>query len=193
MHLTDDQGWRIEIKKYPELTADTNVYREPTKHDEVCVERAVDNELFEIDKTKFKEVNGKQLYGGFFTQEDIKEIIQYADERCIDVLPEIDMPGHFKGALDVFPEMTCFNKSAQATSNPNRSLPLCPSKEISYEIIEGIIEEVAALFPFEYIHVGSDEVSYETWEVHESCQELIKKEKLSGVKELQSYFNKRAE
>ena len=193
MHLTDDQGWRIEIKKYPKLTDSINVYREHTKHDLACMEKAKDNELFEIDPQHYKVINGKKLYGGYYTQEDIKDIVKYAGDRCIDILPEIDMPGHFKGALDAYPEMTCFNKSGQSRSNANRSIPLCPSKEIVYEFIDGMVEELVELFPFEFIHVGSDEVNFETWEAYEGTQRLIKEEGLNGVHELQAYFNRRAE
>lgn len=143
MHLTDDQGWRIEIKKYPLLT-ENGAWRIPNNQDSVCMERAVENEFYEIDASNLKEINGQRMYGGFFTQEQIKEIVAYADERCITVLPEIDMPGHFKSAIDNYPYLSCNEESGWASVF---TYPACLGKETTYEFMENVLAEVVELFP----------------------------------------------
>jgi len=189
MHLTDDQGWRIEIKKYPLLT-EQGAWRTENNQDTICNERAVENELYQIDPDKYREINGQRKYGGFFTQEQIKEIVAYADERCITVLPEIDMPGHFKSAIDNYPFLSCNNESGWATVF---TYPACLGKESTYEFMENILSEVVELFPGKYIHIGGDEVNIESWEKCENCQREIKKQGLKDEHELQSFFNRRIE
>ncbi|MCT4587143.1 MAG: family 20 glycosylhydrolase [Carboxylicivirga sp.] len=189
MHLTDDQGWRIEIKKYPLLT-EQGAWRQPSRHDIECNKRAIDDKLLVIDEDKFKVVNGKKLYGGFFTQEDIKEIIAYATERNIEVIPEIDVPGHFRAAMDQYPHFTCFGKSGQGISNANRSIPACLGNSEAYQFIKDILTEVGELFPSQYIHIGGDEVLTENWEVCPKCQKVVDEHHLESAHELQSYFNR---
>jgi hexosaminidase len=189
MHLTDDQGWRIEIKKYPLLT-EQGAWRQPSRHDVECDKRAIDDELLVIDEDKFKMVKGEKLYGGFFTQEDIKEIIAYAAERHIEVIPEIDVPGHFRAAMDQYPHFTCFGKSGQGISNANRSIPACLGNPEAYQFIKDILTEVGELFPSKYIHIGGDEVLTENWEVCPKCQKVVKDHELESAHELQSYFNR---
>lgn len=186
MHLTDDQGWRIEIKKYPLLT-EKGAWRLPNNQDSICNERAMENELYTIDKNNFKEIDGKQMYGGFFTQEEIKDIVKYADQRGITVIPEIDMPGHFKSAIDNYPFLSCNEGSAWDTVF---SEPACLGEETTYEFMENILAEVAGLFPGEYIHIGGDEVNIKTWEECPKCQSEIKKHDLKDEHELQSRFNR---
>lgn len=188
-HLTDDQGWRIEIKKYPELTS-KGAFREENKHDRECNKLAKDNPDFEITPGFFQEIEGKKLYGGFYTQEDIKEIIAYAAIRNILIVPEIDMPGHFKAAIDNYPEVSCFGKPDWGHTF---SSPLCAGSEQAFELVEHILSEVMELFPGPYIHIGADEVEKTNWKKCKKCQARIKKEQLADEHELQSYFVHRVE
>jgi hexosaminidase len=188
-HLTDDQGWRIEIKKYPELT-EKGAFREINNHDKVCNERAKENPDFVITPEFFKEVDGKKLYGGYYTQEDIKEIVAYAAARNIMVVPEIDMPGHFKAAIDNYPEVSCFGRPDWGHTF---SSPLCAGNEEAYKLVENILLEVMELFPSPYMHIGADEVEKTNWKKCKKCQSRIKKEKLADEHELQSYFVHRIE
>lgn len=189
MHLTDDQGWRIEIKKYPLLT-EKGAWRIESSHDKQCKELAKEDTSYTIDKQHFHYRNGKKMYGGFFTQEQIKEIIAYAAERHIEVIPEIDMPGHFKSAIDNYPHLSCRNKAGWGQ---NFSIPACLGKESSYEFTKNILAEIADLFPSQYIHVGGDEVNTESWKTCQYCQKVIQENKLKDEHELQSYFNRNIE
>ncbi|WP_406683775.1 family 20 glycosylhydrolase [Seonamhaeicola sp. MEBiC1930] len=186
MHLTDDQGWRIEIKKYPLLT-EKGAWRIPNNQDTICMERAVENKLFTIDESRFKVVDGERKYGGFFTQEQIKEIIAYADARCITVIPEIDMPGHFKSAIDNYPFLSCTGESGWDTVF---TYPTCLGKETTYDFMKNVLAEVVELFPAEYIHIGGDEVNIASWELCANCQKAIKNNALKDEHELQSHFNR---
>ncbi|MCG9793151.1 family 20 glycosylhydrolase [Flavobacterium algicola] len=186
MHLTDDQGWRIEIKKYPLLTEE-GAWRIPNNQDTICNTRAVENKLYTIDESNFKEVNGQRKYGGFFTQDQIKEIVAYADDRCITVIPEIDMPGHFKSAIDNYPFLSCNGESGWDTVF---TYPTCLGKDTTYEFMKNVLSEVVELFPANYIHIGGDEVNIKSWEKCPHCQKAIKDHGLKDEHELQSYFNR---
>ena len=186
MHLTDDQGWRVEIKKYPLLT-EKGAWRIESSHDKQCKELAKTNPSFIIDEQHYHERNGERMYGGFFTQEQIKEIINYASERNIDVIPEIDMPGHFKAAIDNYPYLSCTN---EAGWGDHFSVPACLGKESSYEFAKNILSEIAELFPSKYIHIGGDEVNIKSWTACSNCQKTIKKNRLKDERELQSFFNR---
>ncbi|WP_372775406.1 family 20 glycosylhydrolase [Mangrovibacterium sp.] len=189
MHLTDDQGWRIEIKKYPLLT-EKGAWRIENNQDTICNERAVENELYTIDPSNYREIDGQRKYGGFFTQDQIREIVAYADERCITVVPEIDMPGHFLAAIDNYLFLSCTGEPGWGRVF---STPACLGKETTYEFMENILDEVADLFPCEYIHIGGDEVRIEIWEECPNCQNEIKTNNLKDEHELQSHFNRRIE
>lgn len=130
------------------------------------------------------------MYGGFFTQEQIKEIIAYADERNITVVPEIDMPGHFKSAIDNYPFLSCTDKAGWDTVF---STPACLGKETTYEFMKNILSVVAELFPGKYIHIGGDEVNIQTWKECPKCQTEIKNHSLKNEHGLQSHFNRRIE
>lgn len=188
-HLTDDQGWRIEIKKYPELTQN-GAFRTFNNHDKVCIERSKDNPAMAIPEKYMSEKDGEKVYGGYYTQEEIKEVIAYAAKRNITIVPEIDMPGHFKAAIDNYPEVSCFGKAGWGQTF---SAPLCAGNEATYQLVEDILTEVAELFPSEYIHIGADEVEKTNWKKCPKCQKRIKKEKLHDEHELQSYFVHRIE
>lgn len=189
MHLTDDQGWRIEIKQFPLLT-EKGAWRTESKHDKVCIENAKTDPSFTIDPNKYQLRNGKKMYGGFFTQDQIKEIIQYADDRCITVIPEIDMPGHFKSAIDNYPYLSC---KGEAGWGEIFTTPACLGKETTYEFVEKILGEIADLFPSEYIHIGGDEVNIQSWQDCVKCQKQISENHLKDEHELQSHFNRRIE
>ncbi|MEC3908482.1 family 20 glycosylhydrolase [Tamlana sp. 2201CG12-4] len=189
IHLTDDQGWRLQINRYPELT-DNGAWRTMNSHDKVCIERAETDPAFELPKKHFKEKEGIEVYGGFYTQEQMKAVIAYASKRGITIVPEIDMPGHMKAAIDSYPDLSCVEGAGWGQTF---SIPLCPCEEGVYEFVENVLEEVVELFPGEYIHIGADEVEKSTWADALQCKELMKREGLESVEELQSYFVKRVE
>jgi len=165
-HLTEDQGWRIEIKAFPKLT-------------EVGAWRT--------------EKDGKR-YGGFYTQEEIKEVVAYAKSLNITVIPEIEMPGHSKAAIAAYPQLSCTGKQQKV---PYRwgvyEDVYCAGNEETFEFLETVLDEVMALFPSEYIHIGGDECPKSRWEKCPKCQARIKEEKLENEHQLQSYFIQRIE
>lgn len=165
LHLTDDQGWRIEIKKYPKLT-EVGAYREGTQ-----IGKDFDNH------------DGKR-YGGYYTQKDLKEIIKYAQEHCITVIPEIDLPGHMVAALASYPEMGCTGGPYSVWTQWGVSEKvLCPAKDATWTFLKDVLAEVAALFPSEYIHIGGDECPVKEWEKCPECQAMIKELGLTSDKE----------
>ena len=175
-HLTDDQGWRIEIKKYPKLT-EVGAWRKGTM----------------IGKDF--ESNDGVRHGGFYTQEQIKEIIEYADERCITVIPEIDLPGHMLAALASYPELGCTEGPYEVRCSWGISSQVMnPVKEETITFLKDVLSEVADLFPSEYIHIGGDECPTKEWETNEACQEFIIKmgfqseEKISAEKKIQFWL-----
>lgn len=178
-HLVDNQGWRVEIKKYPELT-NTGAWR-------------ADMEDRHWRLRPWPENTDTALYGGFYTQEQIKEIVKYARERQVDIVPEIEMPAHVYSALAAYPEYSCFNHSIQVPSGanwPNYEI-YCAGKDATFNFLEDVLSEIMTLFPYEYIHIGGDEADYTQWKSCNDCQNRIKKEGLKDEKELQSYFIKR--
>lgn len=185
-HLTDDQGWRIEIKQYPLLT-EKGAWRKFNAHDRECMARAKseNNTDFLIPEDKLKIVEGDTLYGGYYTQEDIKEIVAYAARRGIDVIPEVDMPGHFLAAIGQYPDIACSGMIGWGTTF---SSPICPGKDSTLEFCKNVYKEVFQLFPYEYVHMGGDEVEKANWEKCAACQKRIKAEKLQSVEKLQAWF-----
>ncbi|MGC4022039.1 MAG: family 20 glycosylhydrolase [Cyclobacteriaceae bacterium] len=189
-HLTDDEGWRIEIKSLPKLTQ-VGAWR---------AERVGRWAEFSPPTT-----DEPRTYGGFYTQEEIKEIVQYAKDNFIEVLPEIDMPGHSLSFIASYPEISGTPGTYQVNSGEKLidwSLPghpalvdntISPANEKAYELIDKVVGEVAALFPFDYVHMGGDECSKNFWEKNEGIAQLMKKEKLKDMHEVQSYFVKRME
>jgi hexosaminidase len=143
LHLTDDQGWRIEIKKYPLLT-EQGAWREFNNQDSVCMQKAKTNPDMEIDKSHIIQKNGKTLYGGFYTQAQMKDVIAYAAARHIDIIPEIDMPGHMMAAIKSYPYLSCVGGS---TWGPLFTTPICPCNESTFEFAENVYSEIFALFP----------------------------------------------
>lgn len=193
-HLTEDQGWRIEIKKYPELTQ-KGAWRNGT-----------------ITGKYPGNGNDGKHYGGYYTQEDIKEIVQYASERYIEIIPEIELPGHSSAAIAAYPELSCFPQEPSKMYYPKKCKwfgdstgkqvqqtwgvfddVYCAGKENTFTFIENVMNEVMALFPSTYIHVGGDECPKNNWKRCSLCQQRMKTEGLKNEHELQSYFIQRVE
>ncbi|MBX3238941.1 MAG: family 20 glycosylhydrolase [Chitinophagaceae bacterium] len=191
MHLTDDQGWRLEIKSLPKLTSvgAWNVKKE--------------GRFNYFSKPAAGEPRD---YGGFYTHDDIREIIAYATSRYVNVLPEIDVPGHSLAAIASYPELSCTpgaDKYVVNSGEPFMVWPpgghfyglldntLCPANEKVYTFLDKVFTEVAELFPFEYIHMGGDETARNFWEKSAAIKALMQKEKLKNLDEVQSYFVKR--
>ena len=146
-HLSDDQGWRIEIEKYPLLT-EKGAWRKFNTQDRTCMARAKeeDNTDFLIPEDKIRIVEGDTLYGGYYTHDDIKEIVAYATLRGIDVIPEIDMPGHFLAAIGQYPELACDGLIGWGETF---SSPICPGKDTTLEFCRNVFKAVFALFHYE--------------------------------------------
>lgn len=181
-HLVDDQGWRIEIKKYPRLT-------------DVGAWRVDQTQLIWSDRPLAKE-GEKPTYGGYYTQEQIKDIVRYAAERNIIVVPEIEMPGHIASALAAYPELSCTQKPQFPLTGgnyTNMSSNYCVGNDDVFHFLEDVLTEVIDLFPSTYIHIGGDEVNKDAWKQCERCQARMKKENLKDENELQSYFITRIE
>ena len=192
-HLTDDEGWRIEIKSLPKLT-EIGAWR--------------------VDKVGWFGTFSKPLpdepktYGGFYTQDQIRDIVRYAGERFVRVMPEIDVPGHSLAAIASYPELSCTPGAEEYSVRAGEEFmdwshgappiayvdnTLCPANEKVYDFMDKVISEVAQLFPFEYIHSGGDEAPHNFWENNPQVKELMKREGLKTMPEVQSYFGKRIE
>jgi hexosaminidase len=176
-HLTEDQGWRIEIKKYPKLT-EIGAYREETL-------------IGHYNDAPIK-YDGKK-YGGFYTQEDIKEIVAFAKKHQVTIIPEIEIPGHSQAAISAYPELGCSGEQVPV-ANTWGVFPdiYCPN-ENTFVFLENVLTEVIDLFPGEYIHIGGDEAPKKYWKECDHCQKLIKDLDLKDEHGLQSYFISRIE
>ena len=174
-HLSDDQGWRIEIKKYPELT------QIGSKRKETVIGHNSGT------------YDGKE-YGGFYTQDQIRDVINYAAERHITIIPEIDMPGHQLAALATYPELGCTGGPYDVWGQWGVADDvICAGNEKSMQFLEDVLSEVIDLFPSEYIHVGGDEAGKSAWKKCPKCQALMTEKGMKNVDELQSYMIHRAE
>lgn len=180
-HITEDQGWRLESKKYPKLT-EIGAWRSGT----VVGRNSI--------------VDDGQRHGGFYTQQECRDIVKYAAERYITVIPEIDMPGHMLGALAAYPELGCTGGPYEVEHHwgvfPD---VLCPGKELTFKFVEDILDEVIDIFPSEYIHIGGDECPRDRWKECPNCQKRIQEEGIvaegdqSKEDRLQGYFTRRVE
>lgn len=191
MHLTDDEGWRIEIKSLPRLTSDAATKR-------------VHKEGY-FTTFSAPEPGEPRTEGGFYTQDDIKEMIQYAKDRFVDVMPEIDIPGHSLSAVVAYPELSGTagaDKYQIISGEPFMDWPgpiaridntLSPANEKVYPFLDKVFGEIAQLFPFPYIHIGGDECAKNFWEKNEQIKALMQREGLKTPEEVQSYFEKRVE
>lgn len=184
-HLVDGAGWRLEIKKYPKLT-------------QQAAWRVDDwGKSWNWSEVEFNADRSKATYGGYYTQEQVKDIVAYAKVRNITVVPEIEMPGHSEAAMAAYPELSCNSKNnfgqlgnflaSKVESN------YCPGNDKAFAFLEDVLTEVMALFPSKYIHIGGDEVDKTSWIHCPKCQARMKAENLKDEKELQSYFIRRME
>ncbi|EHQ24939.1 family 20 glycosylhydrolase [Mucilaginibacter paludis] len=189
LHLTDDQGWRIEIKQYPKLTEE-GAWRTFNNQDSACMVKAKTNPDFIIDPKHIIQRNGKTLYGGFYTQQQMKDVVAYAAQRHIDVIPEIDMPGHMMAAINNYPFLSCEGGSKWGELF---TTPICPCNETTFTFAENIFKEIFEIFPSQYIHIGGDEVDRTSWGKSDACKALMAKEGIKTTAELQSYFINRME
>ena len=185
-HLTDDQGWRVEIKKYPLLT-EKGAWRKFNSQDRFCMRKAAaeDNSDMLIPQDKIRVEKGDTLYGGFYSQEDIRELVAYAAQRGIEVIPEVDMPGHFLAAINQYPEVAC---TGLVGWGKLFSSPVCPGKDSSLEFCKNVYKEIFDLFPSKYVHIGADEVDKANWKECKDCQKRIRKEGLESAEDLQAWF-----
>ncbi len=173
LHLTDDQGWRIEIKEYPKL-AEISAWREET--------------MVGHYRDEPRTFDGKP-HGGFYSHDEIREIVAYAEKRYVTIVPEIEMPGHAQAALAAYPEISCTGGPFKVSTIWGiRNEVFCAGNEKTFEFLENVLREVLDLFPGEYIHVGGDECPKDRWENCPKCQARIQEEGLQDEHELQSYF-----
>ena len=185
-HLVDNEGWRIEIKKYPKLT-EVGAWR-VDQEDKLWDERTPNPANAFANPAA-----APKKYGGFYTQEDIKEIVAYATKRGIAVIPEIEMPAHAMSAIAAYPELSCHKRPIGVPSGAVWPITdiYCAGQEETFDFIEEVLTEVLALFPSQYIHVGGDEATHTEWEHCPKCQLRMKEHQLKNVHQLQSYFIKR--
>ncbi len=177
-HFTDYQGWRMQVMKYPKLT-----------------------KVGALRKQKVIYQQGRKLYGnltpdnGFYTQEQIKDIVAYAKSRHITVVPEIDIPAHSIAAIAAYPELSCTGAPAEVkdSNHGGMSNVFCPGKETTFEFVENVLLEVFDLFPSKIVHIGGDEVNKDGWKACPHCKKRIDDEHLQDYNELQSYFIERVE
>ncbi|MCX6222683.1 MAG: family 20 glycosylhydrolase [Bacteroidia bacterium] len=189
-HLTDDNGWRIEIKSLPKLT-EVGAWRVPRSG--------------HFGQRAEPKTGEAATVGGFYTQDDIKEIIQYAQDRNVTIVPEIDVPGHSMAAIAAYPELSC-TKNQNTKVNPGTAFAifdgkwkslidntLNPSDEKVYEFLDKVFTEVASLFPNQYVHIGGDECFKTYWAADANCRALMKKLNITNVENLQGYFMSRVD
>ncbi len=178
-HLVDDQGWRLEIAKYPRLTS-VGAYRNKTQ-----ISKGYKNSSPQYENSR---------YGGYYTKDEVREIVQYAQERFIEIIPEIEMPGHCSAALAAYPELSCSGEQLEVPGNWGIFVDVyCVGSEKVFEFNENVLREVFELFPSNYIHIGGDEVLKNNWKKCPRCQARMRSENLTTVDEMQSYFIKRIE
>ena len=181
-HLTDGGGWRMEVKQYPLLTEET-AYRTESDWTKWWNGK---NRQYSPDPRRLVCWKGMNIHGGYYTQDDIKEIVDYAAARHITIIPEIEMPGHSDEVVYAYPELSC-------TGKPYTQSDLCVGKEQTYTFMENVLKEVMRLFPSKYIHIGGDEAERRTWKTCPDCQRVMKDYHLKDVAELQSHFTHRIE
>jgi hexosaminidase len=181
-HLTEDQGWRIEIKKYPKLQ-------------EIAANRkeTVIGHASTKTRDEVKKYDGIP-HGGYYTQEEVKEVVAYAAQRYVTIVPEIEMPGHAQAALAAYPNLGCTGGPYEVVTTWGVFKEVfCAGKETTFEFLEDVLDEVIPLFPGKYVHVGGDECPKDRWKTCPNCQQRMKTENLKDEHELQSYFIQRME
>ena len=178
LHLDDSAGWRIESDAYPDLTAKTAFRKGYTYHE------------WEAGKYNFSTADDPEAYGGYYTKEDLREIVKYAAERFITVIPEIEMPGHSMEVGYAYPEVLCVHPNGNIHTG---AWDLCPGSEATFKLLETVLEEVMGVFPSEYIHIGGDEATMKTWSQCVNCKKRMEEEGLTDIKQLQGYLVRRIE
>lgn len=181
MHLNDDQGWRIEIDKYPLLT-EIGAWRSFDKYDSICIRQSEYNPDMQIDK---RFIRNDSKYGGFYTKADMREIIVHAQKYGIEIIPEIDMPGHMSAAIRAYPWLSCTGNTGWGKEF---SYPICPCDPKVIDFAKDIYSEIAELFPSPFVHIGADEVERGTWELNADCKKQMKKHKMKSSADLQTFF-----
>lgn len=191
-HLTDNEGWRLEIKEYPKLTTIAAWRKE------------IPGSIFyKKDSTYIEPLDGEPYrYGGYYTQEQAREVVAYAAKRNITVIPEIEIPGHSAAALAAYPEFSCEQPEQDPPGSnlwngvidtDNMAFNYCAGQEASFNFLQDVLLEVMEIFPSKFIHIGGDEVDKSYWERCDSCQARMREENLQNEEELQSYFIRRIE
>jgi hexosaminidase len=175
-HLTEDQGWRIEIKRYPKLTEVGGCRKET-----------------QLDRNRQPYIGDSIRYCGFYTQDEIRDVVAYAKARHVTIVPEIEMPGHAKAALAAYPELACTPGPFEVRTTWGIDEDIYCPKEETFTFIENVLTEVMALFPDQYLHVGGDEAPKARWRASPDAQAVMRRENLKNEEELQSYFIQRVE
>ncbi|MBR4734837.1 MAG: beta-N-acetylhexosaminidase [Bacteroidales bacterium] len=178
LHLDDSAGWRIEIDSYPNLAAATAFRLGYTYHE------------WESGKYRFSCADDPSAYGGYYTKDELRELVAYAAERFITVIPEIEMPGHSMEVGYAYPEVLCVHPNGKTHTG---AWDLCPGSEATYKLLEAVLTEVMEIFPSPLIHIGGDEATMKTWSQCVNCAALMEKEGYTSVKELQGYLVRRIE
>ena len=188
LHLTDDQGWRVEIKALPGLT-EVGAWRKPNNQDERCLRHAEEtgDTKFLLPEERFRD----GLYGGYYSQDDVRELVAYAAQRGIEVIPEIDLPGHSLAILRSYPHLSCDGKGG--AWGESFSTPLCLGNEEVMEFTKEVLKEVFSLFPSKYIHLGGDEVDIAAWEKCPRCRARVAAKGLGDASQLQAWFTREME
>ncbi|RYY33928.1 MAG: glycosyl hydrolase family 20, partial [Sphingobacteriaceae bacterium] len=184
LHLTDDQGWRIPIAKYPELI-EQGSWRVFNEYDLENVERAKSNPIYTIDSRFLTTKDGEKIYKASYTKADLQEIVAYAAKNYIDVIPEIDMPGHMSAAIKAYPWLSATGGTGWGEEF---SYPICPCKPNVKQFALDVLDELMDIFPSKYIHIGNDEVDKTTWESSAICQQYMADNGLNNVDQIQRQF-----
>lgn len=188
LHLTDDQGWRVETERYP-LLIEKGAWRMPNKNDSLCMTYAETRHdpKFRLPQDRMRD----SLYGGFYTKAEIRDLVGYAALRGIEIVPEVDFPGHSLAALGAYPELSC--DGCGGSWGENFSTPLCLGNDATLQFCRNVLTEIFELFPSQYVHIGGDEVERTAWEHCLKCQARVEKLGLSGITGLQPWFTREME
>lgn len=184
IHFTDDQGWRIESKTFPLLNS-IGSWRYLDHNDSIWSSGSSDV-AYSIDSQFLKNLNGQTMYGGYYSQADIAEIVTYAKNHYIEIIPEIDTPGHMTAAIKAYPTLSC--NSTFSANEVAYSIPICPCNQDVYNFVYQVWDDILPLFSSKYVHIGADEVSKSSWGKSTDCELFIKKNNLSDTTSLQSFF-----
>lgn len=184
LHLTDDQGWRVESTVFP-LLNETGSWRPFNHDDSACLELAKQNPDYQINDQFIRNQNGFPEYGGYLTKADLKEIIDYAGLHFIEIIPEIDMPGHMAAAITAYPFLSCQGTPGWGNEF---SVPICPCKDTVMDFAFRVWDEILDIFPSSWVHIGADEVEKTTWESSQACNGFMNLHDLHDVSEIQNYF-----